>query len=796
MGSVTHRRLIAVVFAWVLCSWVAWITRPAPAYASPDVPMCVGDQANLVEAPISVDRPWISTAMCGPFAAPIALAEASPLFSRAVQAYLEATLLVAAARYEEARLQLDLAHQGLPRIADHIALQNARLELLRDRPGRSAAFFAEATESIHESVRVQASFGYVFALLRADDPIAEQALHDLLWTYPALPERTDLLYEHAQSLLRQQRPEDAGQIFHAIRVDRPGSHLAPRAEAELTRLARLGHDTPELTDEERVRIARELVRTGPLDVAKEVVAELLERPLTPEQRAKVHYLAGRLARYEGRWQAAETYLRTAQQFPSPDVATTREIEDRANDMAQTATAREKDSALAALSRLKARRAYAAIPSAQLRDLIGLASPAGLQEEVDDILVTLGARKGVASSILFDAAMAAIGTGGEGLIILLLNKLANRGSARYRAAALYHLARAHERGGRPDEAKSYYSRTLETGDDYYTLWAVNGLARLQIGERIESPEGFSDLDRQGMPRAPQAVDSELADRLEPIAELHSDTYPWIGRAADLLRIDERDSATAELFEAYLSWRHALGKPVARAGLDSVARADERVHEPIATDVRAARLGLSDSDRATLASVAASLGDMGTAGGFAGPNFIETLPRAYEWLAVPAASRYGLDPNLLLAVMRVESAYQKHIVSYAGAVGLMQIMPRTGQLIAHALGHEDFSPADLLDPQTNLEFAAWYLTSLIRRFDGRLPLAIAAYNGGPHNVRRWMQECSDGASVDVLLERIPFTQTHRYVRRVLVNYEAYRKQQELPTPRLSVPLPAPRVDPLSF
>jgi soluble lytic murein transglycosylase len=128
--------------------------------------------------------------------------------------------------------------------------------------------------------------------------------------------------------------------------------------------------------------------------------------------------------------------------------------------------------------------------------------------------------------------------------------------------------------------------------------------------------------------------------------------------------------------------------------------------------------------------------------------------------------------------------------------MQIMPRTGQLIAHALGHEDFSPADLLNPQINLEFAAWYLTSLIRRFDGRLPLAIAAYNGGPHNVRRWMQECSDGASVDVLLERIPFTQTHRYVRRVLVNYEAYRKQQELPTPRLSVPLPAPRVDPVSF
>ncbi len=189
-------------------------------------------------------------------------------------------------------------------------------------------------------------------------------------------------------------------------------------------------------------------------------------------------------------------------------------------------------------------------------------------------------------------------------------------------------------------------------------------------------------------------------------------------------------------------------------------------------------------------------MGTAGGFAGPDFIETLPRAYEWLVVPAANRYGLDPNLLLAVMRVESAYQKHIVSYAGAVGLMQIMPRTGQLIAHALGRRDFTPADLLDPAVNLEFAAWYLASLIRRFDGHLPLAIAAYNGGPHNVRRWMQESSEETPLDVLLERIPFTQTHRYVRKVLVHYRAYRQQRDLRMPQLSVVLPEQRVDPLAF
>jgi len=783
-------KLYASIVAGALIGWA-----PASVSASPDLPMCVVDRADVVEQAASLEPRW-SSSMCGPYVAPVALVEPSPLSERAADAYRAAIDRVAEARYDDARLQLDLASKGLPRIRDRIALQKARLELLRERPDRAAVFFAEATESIHESVRVEASSGHVLALLRADDGAADQALHDLLWTYPALPERTELLFEQARAHLRRGRHDDAAQVLHALRVEHPGSHLAPRAEAELEQLGRSGHAVPELSDEERVRIARQLVRTGPLDRAKRAVDELLARDLDESQEATVYRLAGRLARYEGRWKAAETYLRTAHRLPHEDPATVREIEDRANDMASAATAGEVEAALASLHALKGARNYAALPSARLRDMIGIAAPAGLSEQVDDMLVVLTSRERVSTDILFDAAMAAVGAGGEGLIIGLLSRICKRGSKRYRTAALYHLGRAHERAGRPVAARGFYQQALESGDDYYALWALNGMLRLEASPTIESPEAFSDLDRNRLPRSPPSEPADLVERLRPIAELHGHAYPWLERAVDLLRVGERDAATSELFEAYLHWRHALGKPVARAGLDSVARADGRTHGEVATDVLTARLDLSDADRATLANVALALGDAGTAAGFGGSAFLESLPRAYEWLVVPAANRYGLDPNLLLAVMRVESAYQKHIVSYAGAVGLMQIMPRTGQLIAHALEHDDFSPADLLDPQTNLEFAAWYLTSLIRRFDGRLPLALAAYNGGPHNVRRWMRDCAEEASVDVLLERIPFTQTHRYVRRVLVYYEAYRKQQKLPAPRLSTKLAERRVDPLSF
>jgi soluble lytic murein transglycosylase len=769
-----------------------------PVHASPDAPMCVADSSYVSTAPINLVR-W-RMPMCGPFMSAASVAKAEPRKERAIAAYRRASDQIAAADYEKARLQLDLAHEGLTRISDRIALQSGRLELLRRQPARAAAFFSEAMESPHESVRVEAAYGRVFALLRADDPTANAALEELLASYPQIPNRTEILFEQAQSLLRQDRHAEALAVMHTIRVDDPGSRFADWADAEVARLHAVGYRGPDMTDADAVRRARHLVQTGPLDKAKLEVEGLLERPLTGEQHAEVHYLAGRLARFEGRWKAAETYMRTAQLFPMPSPATAQTIERGASDMAKTANARDREEALRRLSELRAGRKDFSIPSVQLIEMLQVGSAAGLREEVDSILVSLSARKRLSAGVLFDAAMAALGTGSEGLIIPLLEDLAKRPYSKYRAAALYHLARVHERAARWNRAELLFSQAKAAAelnnDEYYALWADNGLRRMADGEQGKGREGLASPREHEIPPAPRVSDGALADRLQPIAEAHAQRYPWIARAVDLLRLGERDAATEELFEASLQWRHAQGRPIGRAGLACLAGADNRANEPIASDVSVGRLDLSEEERISIAAVAAALGDMGTAGGFSGPDFIETLPRAYEWLVVPAATRYGLDPNLLLAVMRVESAFQKQIVSYAGAVGLMQIMPRTGKLIAHALGREDFTAADLLDPRLNLEFAAWYLASLIRRFDGHLPLAIAAYNGGPHNVRRWMQESAEETPLDVLLERIPFTQTHRYVRKVLVHYQAYRQQRDLRMPQLSVVLPEQRIDPLAF
>ena len=739
--------------------------------------------------------------MCGPWASAVSPATRD-LRERALLAYEEAVEHIAATRYEDARLQLDLARRGLPRIEDRIAIESARLELLRGQPERAAGFFAEAMESPHEAVRVKARSGYVFSLCRADNPETEYALQDLLWEYPSLPRRAELLFEHAQSLVRQSRHEDAIGQYRAIEIQHPGSPFSERARSELDHLRAAGSRVPGLTTPEEIQRAERLVRTGPLREAKAAVATLMEHrfSLDEVQFAQTSLLAGRLARFEGRWEAAEAHFREAQRATVSDLRAARRLQDRVNDMATAASSRDHSTALRRIEELRGGRKTTWVPASRLQGMIRVASAAGLRAEVDEMLAVLERRKSAAPKVLFGAAMSAAGTASEARIIELLTRVLNSGDVRYRTACAYHLGRARERAGHFALARLRYAQAISAseadGSRYYRMWAELGLRRLDGPEGNWTPEGLSHRSVPPIPTTPHVSTVALGKRLRPLAEFYKEAYPWIGRATDLLDLGEPEAASAELFETYLAWRQARGRPAARAGLDSVARSSDRRKEPISSYARSLRLELSDADRRVLSEVALALGDLGTAGGFAGPEFLETQPRAYDWLVVPAANRYGLDPNLLLAVMRVESAFQKHIVSYAGAVGLMQIMPRTGQLIAHALGHEDFTPADLLDPKTNLDFAAWYLASLIRRFDGRLPLAIAAYNGGPHNVRRWMQENPEGMPLDVLLERIPFSQTHRYVRRVLVYYEAYRRQQSLELPLLSVDLPAQRVDPLAF
>lgn len=123
--------------------------------------------------------------------------------------------------------------------------------------------------------------------------------------------------------------------------------------------------------------------------------------------------------------------------------------------------------------------------------------------------------------------------------------------------------------------------------------------------------------------------------------------------------------------------------------------------------------------------------------------------YDTLISNVSRRYGVDPNLVKAVVRAESDYNPSAVSRAGARGLMQLMPETARMMG---------VKDIHNPVDNINGGTRYLSSLIKKFNGKLPMALAAYNAGEGAVRSY--------------GRIPpYKETQMYVKKVLRFYDHY-------------------------
>jgi soluble lytic murein transglycosylase len=103
--------------------------------------------------------------------------------------------------------------------------------------------------------------------------------------------------------------------------------------------------------------------------------------------------------------------------------------------------------------------------------------------------------------------------------------------------------------------------------------------------------------------------------------------------------------------------------------------------------------------------------------------------------------------------------------------MQLMPATARSLAGSLGLR-YATRSLHDTETNLRLGVRYLRDMLRRFDGRIDHALAAYNAGPHRVDHWKASYAD-LTTEEFVETIPFTQTRLYVRNVLANRELYRR-----------------------
>ena len=150
-----------------------------------------------------------------------------------------------------------------------------------------------------------------------------------------------------------------------------------------------------------------------------------------------------------------------------------------------------------------------------------------------------------------------------------------------------------------------------------------------------------------------------------------------------------------------------------------------------------------------------------------------PLLYREELLAASAEFEIDPCMLAALVQVESSYQADAVSPVGAIGLMQIMPETGQWLSGKIELEqEYTTEMLYDPGVNLRLGCWYLSYLYNRYDGQWQEALTAYIAGQGQVDKWLKDqelSADGKHLDV----IPGQDVKEYAAKVMRYHESYKE-----------------------
>ena len=150
----------------------------------------------------------------------------------------------------------------------------------------------------------------------------------------------------------------------------------------------------------------------------------------------------------------------------------------------------------------------------------------------------------------------------------------------------------------------------------------------------------------------------------------------------------------------------------------------------------------------------------------------FPVKHQHIVEKKSDAAGIDPILVTSLIKQESGYFERAISRAGAIGLMQLLPRTAKTLARNQKRPIPSKLDLFDPNTNVTYGIDYLRKLDKDLDKDVVLMLAAYNAGPHRAKKWKNRWGQQVERDEFVELIPFSETRKYVKLILRNYVHYK------------------------
>jgi soluble lytic murein transglycosylase len=311
------------------------------------------------------------------------------------------------------------------------------------------------------------------------------------------------------------------------------------------------------------------------------------------------------------------------------------------------------------------------------------------------------------------------------------------------------AKALERLGNRGAAVEVYKKLLSRFD--HTYYAYRAQARLNsTGVPYSLGTSFNGEDFSA---ALSNVNGEKTEELAAIMEIWEQT-----------KISDVDPASTREAHAHL----AKYKELMSVGLPQYAADEARYLVDITSEIE------KDSAQIKLGEMLVRSGEFRRPIRFADRKIKEAVisgkpevlpkkiwelgyPRGYWPQVAREASKFKVDPYLVLAVIREESRFNAKAVSRSKARGLMQIMSRTGKGIAKKLDLDGYQTAKLYEPATNIKMGTFYLSDLVKRFSDNAYLALAGYNGGPNRISRYVKSWYNGnlgsVDVDEFIESIP-------------------------------------------
>lgn len=308
-------------------------------------------------------------------------------------------------------------------------------------------------------------------------------------------------------------------------------------------------------------------------------------------------------------------------------------------------------------------------------------------------------------------------------------------ADYRSGWVYWAARAHERLGHVEQALDGFALTIaDYGNSYYGREAAQARGTLLAAMRPAGAGQVEPVRRD----APLVFEPGEAPTTATVIQSLLQAHLWDDAIGEIRRA-MRDEGATPVLEATLGYAHTRRGDL-RLAINAMKRAYPRY--------------LADGSEVLPREILAVI-----------------FPLDYWDLIQTHADRHDLDPFVVAALMAQESTFDPKIRSAANAWGLMQILPSTGARVARQLNIQPFSTASLTQPEINVRLGTQYFSDLVRRYNGDVAAALAAYNAGENRVDRWLKE-RPGLDRDEFVDSIPFPETQGYVKKILGTAEDYR------------------------